>query len=308
MRALTIADQQIFNQYLSSAYLHWQVQTNFVSPPSAYSFATHYIWRDFYDFFWTTQYDYLCLFARQDGDFFMPIAPFGNRPLEPTILEWVFDFMKNESQRTHISRVENVISFPNQLMGFQVFLTETEYIYCREKLGNLRGNAYKSKRHAINQFQANYPMAQVSIFQSADAPDCLKLYKEWSMSRNKSYVESKNEIAQVLLADSFFAHKQGLAVADQLGLFGLVVRISGRLCAYTLGYALSSAIFCVLFEVADLDYKGLPQFIFQKLCLQRHERWINVMGDSGLSNLKRVKTSYRPDRLQLCQSIKRSDF
>ena len=109
-----------------------------------------------------------------------------------------------------------------------------------------------------------------------------------------------------MLDDSFYAHKQGLLASDQLGLLGLVVRIDSRLCAYTLGYTLSPSTFCVLFEVANLDYKGLAQFIFHQLCVQRHEKWINVMGDSGFSHLRLVKKSYRPDRLEHCLIIKRS--
>ena len=104
MRKLTLDDQQTFNQYLASSHLHWQFQSGFIAIPSAYSFTAHYIWRDFYDFFWVTQNDFFCLFARQDGDYFMPIAPFGSRPLGPDIIEWVFRLMENQSQRTNILR------------------------------------------------------------------------------------------------------------------------------------------------------------------------------------------------------------
>ena len=93
MRKLTLDDQQTFNQYLANSHLHWQFQSGFIAIPSAYSFSAHYIWRDFYDFFWVTQNDFFCLFARQDGDYFMPIAPFGSRPLGPDIIEWVFRLM-----------------------------------------------------------------------------------------------------------------------------------------------------------------------------------------------------------------------
>ena len=306
MRELTLDDQQIFNQYLASSHRHWQFQPEFITIPSAYSFTAHYIWRDFYDFFWMTQNDFFCLFARQDGDYFMPIAPFGSRPLEPEIIEWVFRLMENQSQRTNILRVENIIDVPSRLTGFQIFEAETEYVYCRTKLKDLRGNTYKSKRHSINQFQANYPAAEVAVFQPSDAIDCLALYKEWALNRKKSHAAVKDELVRSMLDDSFYAHRQGLLASDQLGLLGLVVRIDSRLCAYTLGYTLSPSTFCVLFEVANLDYKGLAQFIFHQLCVQRHEKWINVMGDSGFSHLRLVKKSYRPDRLEHCLTIKRS--
>ena len=57
--------------------------------------------------------------------------------------------------------------------------------------------------------------------------------------------------------------------------------------------------FCVLFEIADLNINGLSQFIYREFCqeLMSSYRWINAMDDSGLENLKRVKRSYHPTKI-----------
>ena len=53
----------------------------------------------------------------------------------------------------------------------------------------------------------------------------------------------------------------------------------------------------VLFEVADLKLKGISQYIFRELAKEMNYKYINIMDDSGLDNLKRVKLSYRPYRM-----------
>ena len=94
------------------------------------------------------------------------------------------------------------------------------------------------------------------------------------------------------------AHRVALHDAAELGLLGLVVEVEGRLAAYTLGYPLSDAVFCILFEIADRDVRGLAQYIFREFCqsLARFE-FINAMDDSGLEGLQRAKQSYHPERI-----------
>ena len=324
LHPLILADQQIFTDYLARAHRHLQFQTDFVALPSAYAFASHYIWRDFFDFYWAIWDGYFCLFAKQAEDYFMPIAPFGDDSYPKvkngtdtenfvSVLDRAFNFMLSQSQRPHIIRIENMpiqlcsllseagINSTSASKRFHTAETETEFIYCRQKLVDLRGNTYKSKRHAINTFKADHPLAEVSPYSPNKAEDCLRLYQQWSTSRTETFPD---QVYCALLEDSSFAHRTGLQMADKINLFGLVVKIDCRICAYTLGYALGADTFCVLFEVADLRYPGLAQFIFHQLCIQRTEKWINVMGDSGLQNLKRVKMSYRPSRLEKCFALR----
>jgi uncharacterized protein len=66
--------------------------------------------------------------------------------------------------------------------------------------------------------------------------------------------------------------------------------------------------FCILYEITDLTIKGLSQFIFRQFCSELKDyRYINVMDDSGLENLKRVKLSYRPLKVIPAYIVKRKD-
>jgi len=63
--------------------------------------------------------------------------------------------------------------------------------------------------------------------------------------------------------------------------------------AFTFGFKLNKDTFCILYEITDLSIKGLSQFIFRQFCSElKNHRYINIMDDSGLVNLKRVKLSY----------------
>ena len=125
---------------------------------------------------------------------------------------------------------------------------------------------------------------------------CFVLYNDWQRLRAES---CEDEIYLAMLADSTRAHRIGITHALELGLIGRVVRIQDELKAYTFGYPLNSDMFCILFEISDLNIQGLAQFIYREFCreLMLRYKWINAMDDSGLENLKRVKLSYHPSAL-----------
>lgn len=261
---------------------------------SGYAFAPHYVWHDFFDFYWTIIDDQFCLFANQDGDYFMPILPMG-QSLNQSVIRQAYQFILETNRAKQVARIENVPSclIPFfQEMGFHAVQKETEYLYKTEALIQLKGDRYKSKRAAYNLLTRNHPAAQLQPYQPVHLGDCLALYESWQQAR---WERSHDDIYRAMLEDSRHSHQAGLINYEKLGLIGKVVFIDGVLRGYTFGYPLNSEIFCILFEVTDLGIKGLAQFIFREFCREQAAyRWINTMDDSGLENLKRVKQSYRP--------------
>ena len=261
---------------------------------SRYAFASHYVWRNFFDFYWTIIDDQFCLFANQDGDYFMPILPMG-ASLNQKVIHQTHAFTLESNRAKQIARIENVpanlIPF-FQEMGFHAVQKETEYLYETQALIQLKGDRYKSKRAAYNALIRNYPAAQLQPYQPTHLGDCLALYESWQQERRAQF---HDDIYRAMLEDSRHSHRTGLMNYEELGLVGRVIFINGVLRGYTFGYPLNNEIFCVLFEVTDLRIKGLAQFLFREFCREQAAyRWINTMDDSGLDNLKRVKLSYRP--------------
>ncbi len=232
-----------------------------------------------------------------------------------SVIREAYEFMLEANRNPQIARIENV---PQEMLPFLLgqhlegrgpsyppdtaVVKETEFLYETQALAQLKGNRYKSKRHAYNAFVARYPNANLSRYSPADRAECLALYDTWQESR---VAKCSDAIYRAMLEDSRCAHRIGLAHADALGLIGRVVKINGHIRGWTFGYPLNADTFCILFEVADLAIKGLAQFIYREFAreLANAYRWLNAMGDSGLANLKRVKRSYHPARLILSYNL-----
>jgi len=292
LRPLTLDDKSVFDSYVT------QMQTHL----SSYAFTPIYIWKDHFQFYWTQQYHYISVFAKQGNDYFMPILPIPCDTNKPAYMETVhetYQFMLESNRNSQIARIENV---PEELLpafkdeGFAAIKKETEYVYRSKELSELRGDRYKRQRNVYNAFIARFPAVKSEPYHISDRKSCYDLYEYWRKSRMGKY---DDPIYLAMLEDSLTAHHIGITNAEALGLIGRVIRINGRLCAYTFGYPLNSEMFCILFEIADLNMRGLAQFIFRDFCreLTQSYQWINTMDDSGLENLKRVKLAYHPKRL-----------
>jgi hypothetical protein len=103
---------------------------------------------------------------------------------------------------------------------------------------------------------------------------------------------------QAMLGDSRRCLEILLKNYCDLDCSGRLVKIDGKVKAFTFGFKLNQATYCILYEIADRTIKGLAQFIFQQFCTEmKKHRYINIMDDSGLENLKKTKLSYQPINL-----------
>ena len=136
-------------------------------------------------------------------------------------------------------------------------------------------------------------------YRDSDRRDCRALLVDWSRQKQMDEDES---FGAMLLADAASAHEVIWSQTPALGLTGKVIRIHGRLCAYTFGYWLTSTTFCVLVEITDRTRPGLAQYLFRETCrtaLAEGAEYINAMDDAGLSGLRASKQAYHPAMLIL---------
>ena len=238
LRPLTLDDNLRFEHYARRT----------ATKLSYYAFAPLYVWRNQFQFYWAVVDDLLCVFARQGDDYFMPIMPMGGAAEERTIRQ-VVEFMLEANRAKQIARIENAPAgrLPFfQKLGFRTIVKDTEYLYETDKLIQLRGNRYKSKRSACNAFVRAHPGVQLKPYRKERLADCLALYDVWMADRR---THCDDEIYRGMLEDSRSAHRVGLMHSEALGLIGRTVVIDGELKGYTFGYPLNSEVFCILFEV-----------------------------------------------------------
>lgn len=265
---------------------------------AAYSPAYHYMWNGLLSYWWMELQGAFCLFVQSPDGWFMPMPPIGAGPIDAPLFEAI-GLLRRWNGDSSVSRVENV---PSQLvpeferLGYQLMPKEPDYLYRATDLASLAGDRYKSQRALCNRFEREQSV-EMHSYHISDRQDCRALLGDWLRQKQAAGLES---FGAMLLADAPTAHEVIWSQASALRVTGRVVRIHGRLCAYTFGYWLTSATFCVLLEVADRTIPGLAQYLFWETCrtaVREGAEYINTMDDAGLPGLRASKQAYHPAML-----------
>lgn len=286
LNKLALKDKALFNRHLSFT----------PHELSVYSFANIYIWKRLYEIHWAMIDHSLCIFFQDKMGCFMYLAPLA-RVLKPEVVSEGFKIMDGLNKNKNASRIENISEDESafyQKLGYNCQPKPGEYLCLKNDLVRLKGNRFKSKRSCVNHFLKHneFIYAPYSIkYKKA----CLRLYDAWMNNRK---AQSQDKVYRGMMEDSLTCLEIVLRDYSKLNCIGRIVKIGGKIKAFTFGFAQNKETFCVLYEITDLSVKGLAQFIFWKLCSElKNYRYINIMDDSGLENLKRVKFSYYPVKL-----------
>lgn len=286
LNKISLNDKEIFSKYLNLSRHELSV----------YTFENIYIWRGLFDIYWVLINDSLCVFFRDRIGFFMYL-PALSPEVKPQVLKEAFGIMDFYNKNKQASRIENIEEKDRvfyQEPGYECVRKYPEYLCKRTDLVQLKGNKFKSKRSCVNYFIKNYKF-QYLPFLLNEKNGCLGLFDSWKRERMGN---SGDSIYLGMLEDGRVCLKSLLDSYEDLDITGRIVKIGGLIRAFTFGFKLNKDTFCVLFEVTDLSIKGLAQFIFRQLCVELKDyKYINIMDDSGLENLKKVKLSYQPARL-----------
>ncbi len=295
LHPLTLADRPRVERALASSDLSADD-----APLAACSFAYHFVWRGVLPYYWAELEGQLCLFAESPDGLFLALPPLGPGPLRPA-LDAAFEFMRARNGGSPVSRVENV---PSSLVpcleawGYRLRAKPPDYLYRVSDLVRLAGNRYKSQRAACNRFEREHRgRVRFDPYRADDRATCEALFRHWSRQKQRGGLDGA---AKQMLMDSESAHRDMLTHSEALGLSGAVVRIDGTVRAYTFGYRLAPAVFCVCAEVTDREVPGLAAWVFREFCrqaLQQEYEFVNTMDDADLSGLARSKRAYHPDRL-----------
>ena len=271
---------------------------------SVYSFANIYIWRKLFDIRWIIIKECLCVFFQDKIGAFLYLAPLA-KDKDPEVVSCVFEILGTLNKNPEFAHLENIeerdLGFYRKL-GFECSLKSQDYILGRQELSELRGNKYKSKRASYNYFTKNFGFSFKELLPK-DRKECLKLYSLWGKERK---TENADSLYQGMLEDSRISLKEALDNYSRLNFKGVKVQINKTTKAFTFGFALNRETFCILYEITDLTIKGLAQFIFSRFAQELQDyKYINIMDDSGLDNLRKVKLSYHPQQLASAYIVRR---
>jgi hypothetical protein len=273
------------------------------------TFTGVYIWREHFSYAWTWIHGYFCLFAAYGPHVYMPWPPLAGSDADPAqwraAVDAAFGVMASAPDHGAAARIEGVSEDESGQFvsaGYEAIPHAVEYVYRREDLVSLRGNAYKSKRWAWNDF-VKRQVFTMDALGDRHVDGCLSLYRQW---RDAKALRGSDSMATAMSQDAESAHRVALTERAALGLSGLVVTIEGRIAGYTLGGSVRPTLFGVWLEIADPERRGLSVYLFREFCrAQTGVEWITALDDSGMESLARVKQSYRPARLVASYLVRR---
>ncbi|HAJ56400.1 MAG TPA: hypothetical protein DCL35_01375 [Candidatus Omnitrophica bacterium] len=262
---------------------------------SAYAFESLFSWRSHFEVLGATINKKLCLFYKGPTGCFMALPPLGG--LDVKTLDKCFDIMEGMNRNKDISRIENIeerdlVFFKKN--GFRVYEKSREYIVRTRQMAELKGDRFKHKRNLVNFFKKNNAPA-ARAYEDKDKPAVLELYTGWKSAREK---KNSDSVYVAMLEDSFKSLSVFLDDYKRSDAQARVVECGGAIRAFTSGFPVSPALFCVNFEFADSAFKGIAQFIFNAFAagLLKYPE-INMMDDSGMENIRYTKLSYKPSRI-----------
>lgn len=162
-----------------------------------------------------------------------------------------------------------------------------DYIYNSEDLINLSGKKYQPKRNHISYFMKNNNWSYERITKE-NIPECYEMSKLWLENSLEEYREELEGELKII--------KRVFDNYDKLDFVGGLLRVDGRVVAYTMGEPASKDVFCVHVEKAFSDIRGAYPMINQQFVKNELSsyRYINREDDTGAENLRKAKLSYYP--------------
>ena len=274
-------------------------------PLSSFSFVSLFAWCDFFDFELKMINGCLCIFAQEDQGCFLYLPPLG-KSFDASTIEFAFEHMAKGGKLRAVNRIENI---PENLLSvfgagsYNQYSKSAEYVYRKEDLIALKGNAYKSQRHACNSFIARQGAHSFGPYRDADFDPCMGLYERWADDRARAH---SNDIYLSMLQENRRVHARLLKFWKPLGLVARVLKADGKVIGYTFGFAVDESTFCIYAEIADLKIQGGTAYMFKSFCadgqLTGFSR-INTMDDFAMPNVARAKQAYHPSELVSSYSV-----
>ena len=252
------------------------------------------MWQDEFTYAWVTKGENRFIAALYGPYVYFPVPP---RPFTAGNLKAAFTYMKRvNGPGPGISRIEGLTEKDKkeaEEAGYPARPVLTEYLYDRQKVADLRGDAYRSKRAELNHLVKNYPVV-LRPYRAGDLKACGELFEIWKEQRSKSL---KGQMGEKMLAMAQKAHLRALLQGEDWGMDRWVVLLKGRLAAYCAGAPLGKDTYGIYLEVTDLTVKGLSAYIFANVCRQAEGYdFINAGDAEGLPHLAESKEHWHPDR------------
>ena len=247
------------------------------------NFANVFIWKDSEHPRWTILNGGLCVLVEPDFEppYFLP--PIGAERVEETVAACL-------TLAPRLSRVpEGFVARYGAGFRIEEDPGNFDYVYSRGELAELKGKKYDGKRNRIRKFESTFAHEYHALVR-ADVPGCLRLLEDWFEEKRNGDPYMKAEKVAII---------QALASFESLDLKGAVVKVGGRIEAFTMGGRLTPDMAVIPIEIANPGLVGLAQWINREFVRREWPDYafINREQDMNVEGLRKAKLSYQPVRL-----------
>lgn len=259
------------------------------------SAANNVLWSEFYRTHFVIIDDMLSFCKLDDGKptvFTFPIGQHNPRKAFDIILK---EFEGRESEfsmfMVHQEMFELIEAWYPGKFEIKYNRDEADYLYEYKTLSELKGKKLHGKRNHINRFEENHPDYEYEIISQLNYKECIELANNWERDNNQEKSEDKLYERKII--------EKALTDREQLGLTGGLIRVDGKVIAFTLGEPITKDCFVVHFEKAYSDIQGAYPMINREFVRRQLKgyKYINREEDLGIPGLRHAKTSYQPVRL-----------
>lgn len=258
-----------------------------------YSFVNNYIWRVPNRIAFADVNGFYCLTNGEEGrrDYNYPAGSGDIRPVIEALMADAADrgccFRLRGISEENTKLLETL--FPGVFV-FESHRDYCDYIYRVDRMISLSGKKLHGKRNHISRFKDNPDWAYEDIT-TENIDECWRMNQDWCKLYKCIEDESLNHEA--------CAVKQAFGHFFDLGLRGGLLRVGGKVVAYTMGEPLSSDTYVMHIEKAFPDVQGAYPMINQQFLIHNCEgyTYVNREEDLGDEGLRKAKMSYYPDIL-----------
>jgi uncharacterized protein len=264
------------------------------SEASELTFTNLFLWRAGYDIRIKIVDDFLCirhLDIMRQPMLFIPLGK-GNP------CKVIVDLMKEMNERTFPlqmspmtkEQIDSVMSCMSDTFNYYSEPDHTDYIYSIQDLINLPGRKFHDKKNMVNRFIRDNKFEYLPITEDL-LDDVTAAAEEWCELKNcENFADLEHEKEGIF---------ECLENFRELDCDGGVIRVEGKIIAFTFGEALTDDMVVIHIEKADPRIPGSYQIINQQYLFHRWAdyKWVNREGDMGIEGLKKAKLSYNPIRM-----------
>ncbi|EKD32117.1 MAG: hypothetical protein ACD_77C00174G0007 [uncultured bacterium] len=259
-----------------------------------YCFTNLFIWDEVYHSKITRYKDFL-LFTSGSGDTARYLFPPGKGDVKEAIELLEADAIERNVKFVLIGlSAQTKAQLETMCPGKYDFSAERnsfDYIYESEKMVSLAGKKLQSKRNHLARFR-ELPGWEYEDITEQNLQECINYSNTWCK------LNGCGENLSLML--ECCAVNKALAHYSELKLRGGLLRLDGKIVAYTVGEPLNSDTVIVHIEKADSEIRGSYPMINREFAERLSEGYvyINREDDAGDEGLRRAKSSYNPVFMQ----------